>query len=93
MLNSYTNHFNHSMHLKTFLTRLESLYKKLKMTEFEIETANNDDEGNKDKSTKEIKEIKDEMRSRSSLHAPISPGVSYREKQHNRDRARDREIY
>ena len=86
-----TGENNHSMHLKTFLTRLESLYKKLKMTEFEIETANNDDEGNKDKSTKEIKEIKDEMRSRSSLHAPISPGVSYREKQHNRDRERDRD--
>jgi len=84
---------NHSLHLNTFLTRLESLYKKLKMTEFEIETANNEDEGSKDKSAKEMKDLKEEMRSRSSLHAPISPGVSYREKQHNRDRERDREMY
>ena len=63
------------------------------MTEFEIETANNEDEGSKDKSAKEMKDLKEEMRSRSSLHAPISPGVSYREKQHNRDRERDREMY
>ena len=38
-----------------------------------------------------MKDLKEEMRSRSSLHAPISPGVSYREKQHNRDRERDRD--
>ena len=62
------------------------------MTEFEIETANNEDEGSKDKSAKEIKDLKDEMKSRSSLQTTtMSPGVSYREKQHNRDRERDRD--
>jgi hypothetical protein len=86
-----TRENNHSLHLKTFLTRLETLYKKLKMTEFEIETANNEDEGSKDKSAKEIKDLKDEMRSRSSIQSPISPGVSYRAKQYNRDRERDRD--
>ena len=86
---------NHSLHLKTFLTRLESLYKKLKMTEFEIETANNEDEGSKDKSTKEmkdLKELKEELGSKSSLHTNgvSSPGISYRERQQDRDRDRDK---
>jgi hypothetical protein len=47
---------NHSKQLNKFLNRLESLYKKLKLSEFEIETTNNDEEGNKENPKKQMVE-------------------------------------
>ena len=47
---------NHSKQLNKFLNRLENLYKKLKMSEFEIETTNNEEEGNKENPNKQLLE-------------------------------------
>ena len=47
---------NHSKQLNKFLNRLESLYKKLKLSEFEIETTNNDEEGTKENPKKQMVE-------------------------------------
>lgn len=45
---------NHSKHLNKFLNRLENLYKKLKLSEFEIETTNNDEENAKENTNKQM---------------------------------------
>ena len=91
--NLYKNNADndHSIHLRTFLTRLESLYKKLKMTEFEIETANNDEDGSKDKPHKQLM---DEMQSRSAFtttNVDIHSPQSYRDRHRERDRVRGRD--
>lgn len=58
---------NHSKQLSKFLNRMENLYKRLKMSEFEIETTNNDEEtsNNKEKTNKQA--VEDIMQSRQMI--------------------------
>jgi len=55
---------NHSKQLNKFLNRLEYLYKRLKMSEFEIETTNNDEETNNNKEKSNKQSVEDIMQSR-----------------------------
>ncbi len=42
----YDSNYNHAMHLHTFLNRLEELYRRLKCSEFEIESTNDEEKDN-----------------------------------------------